>query len=249
MGVIVRQRLKVGLMLGAQAARMRLPSLSLPPLSRITAVTALVLAGMLLWDHSGLDLPLARLVGGPGGFSLREDWLLTVVLHDGMRRASWLLVLGLCLAVWWPVGPLKRLDFSARLQLAATTLAAAMAVSLLKGFSDTSCPWDLAGFGGAARYLPHWTLRPDGGPGHCFPAGHASSGFAFVGGYFSFREHDARLAKVWLGTAIAAGLLLGIGQQLRGAHFMSHTLWTGWICWTVALVVDRLWPDNLAEQA
>jgi hypothetical protein len=25
---------------------------------------------------------------------------------------------------------------------------------------------------------------------------------------------------------------------VRGAHFMSHTLWTAWLCWTTAFIVD-----------
>jgi len=219
------------------------------PFSRFAWFTALALAALLAWDAAGLDLALAGWVGGPGGFALRGHWLLTAVLHDGVRRASWLLALALCLGVWWPLGPLARLDFSARLQLAVTTLAAALAVSLLKGVSTTSCPWDLAAFGGAAHYVPHWMFTPDGGPGHCFPAGHASSGFAFVGGFFTFRERAPRLAMAWLAIAMATGLVLGAGQQLRGAHFMSHTLWTGWICWLVALGLARVWPQALVEQA
>jgi membrane-associated PAP2 superfamily phosphatase len=219
-----------------------------PSLSPALWLTLFALAALLAWDQTRLDLVLAQLVGGPGGFALRDNWLLENVLHDGARRASWVLVVALCLGVWWPVGPLARIDFSARLQLAATSLAAAFAVSLLKGFSDTSCPWDLAGFGGAARYVPHWMFIADGGPGHCFPAGHASSGFAFIGGYFAFRDTDLRLARIWLAAALGAGLLLGLAQQLRGAHFMSHTLWTGWICWLVALMLDQMWPRHLEEQ-
>jgi membrane-associated PAP2 superfamily phosphatase len=79
---------------------------------------------------------------------------------------------------------------------------------------------------------------PDGGAGHCFPAGHASSGFAFVGGFFAFRKTDPGIARKWLLAALLAGLVLGIAQQLRGAHFMSHTLWTGFICWTLAFAID-----------
>jgi membrane-associated PAP2 superfamily phosphatase len=41
-------------------------------------------------------------------------------------------------------------------------------------------------------------------------------------------------------AALGTGGLLGISQQLRGAHFMSHTLWTAWICWTTAWVLDGL---------
>jgi membrane-associated PAP2 superfamily phosphatase len=217
-----------------------LPPLFLPT----TAALALVLA----WDLSGLDLALARLAGGPDGFALRHDWLLTVLMHDAIRHASWLLAVVLCLGVWWPMGPLTRATFSARLQLAVTTLAAACVVALLKGMSATSCPWDLSAYGGMTPYVPHWSAISDGGPGHCFPAGHASSGFAFLGGFFAFRGETPGLARCWLATATAAGLLLGIGQQLRGAHFMSHTLWSGWLCWLVALVIDRAWPAGLAEQ-
>lgn len=214
-----------------------------PPL----LITFVLLLALLAWDRSVLDLMLAQQSGGPDGFMLRENWLLTDILHDGMRRLSWMLVLGLSLGVWWPVGPLRRLEFSQRLQLAVTTLCAALAVSLVKGFSPTSCPWDLTQFGGAARYVSHWRFLSDGGPGHCFPAGHASSGFAFVSGYFAFRHAAPRVARIWLFSAVAAGLLLGLGQQLRGAHFMSHTLWTGWLCWLVALAIDRFWPKGMKE--
>jgi hypothetical protein len=32
--------------------------------------------------------------------------------------------------------------------------------------------------------------------------------------------------------------MLGVSQQLRGAHYMSHTLWTAWICWVVGFAID-----------
>lgn len=213
------------------------------------ARTAVALAGLLAWEASGADLALAALSGTAAGFALRDHWLLTTWLHDGARRASWLLVLALSLGVWWPRGPLLFLDYSRRLQLAVTTLAAALAVSLLKSFSTASCPWDLALFGGTAQYLTHWTGTGDGGPGHCFPAGHAASGFAFVGGFFALRQGAPAVARIWLAGALAAGFVLGAGQQLRGAHFMSHTLWTGWICWFVALAIDQAWPARGAAPA
>lgn len=97
-------------------------------------------------------------------------------------------------------------------------------------------------FGGVARYASHWTgwIYPDGGSGQCFPAGHATTGFAFVGGFFALRHARPRLARVWLWSALTFGMVLGIGQQLRGAHFMSHTLWTGWLCWMTAWLSDPL---------
>jgi membrane-associated PAP2 superfamily phosphatase len=217
-------------------------------LSQAAWITLALLALALAWDASALDLPMARLAGSAGGFPWRDHWLLAGVLHEGGRRVAWLLALALCLSVWWPVGPLVHIGQAERLQLAVSTLLGALAVSLLKVGSQTSCPWELADFGGLAHYASHWSLGPDGGAGHCFPAGHAASGFSFVGGYFAFRRDGQRLARLWLAGALAAGLALGLAQQWRGAHFMSHTLWSAALCWGIACAVRAAWPGTWAKE-
>lgn len=210
-----------------------------------------LLTALLLWDASGLDMALARWAGGPEGFPLRNHWLLTRVLHDAVKALAWAFTLLLCLGVVWPRGPLQALPFARRLQLPVTALLATVAISLLKGASATSCPWDMAEFGGVAQHLSHWVgwFVADGGGGHCFPAGHATTGFAFVGGYFALRRHLPRLARVWFVLALCVGLALGAVQQLRGAHFMSHTLWTAWICWMVGWLADPLFAGQARRQA
>ncbi len=215
------------------------------PRSLLSSSTLRWTAGSLLfllaWDASGLDLVLAHWFGTTQGFALRDHWLFTTVLHEGARRLSWLLVVGLSLAVWWPVGVLRQLDRWQRLQLVVSILLGLALVVAIKRISSTSCPWDLAEFGGLARYVSHWRFGlVDGGGAHCFPAGHASAGFAFVGGYFVLRDRAPRAARIWLATALTAGLVLGVSQQMRGAHFMSHTLWTAWLCWTVAWACHSL---------
>lgn len=209
-------------------------------LRRLAFITFGLLLALLAWDASDLDMRLAHWFGGTQGFPLTEHWMFTTGLHEGGRLVAWLLAVWLTLAVWWPMGWLRRLQTRERVQLITTTLLAVLAVSSLKAFSPTSCPWDLAAFGGVARHISHWSWLPDGGSGRCFPAGHASSGFAFVCGYFVWRRHSPKVALIWLALALLAGFTLGLGQQVRGAHFMSHTLWTGWICWSVGLVVEAL---------
>jgi len=211
-------------------------------LSETRWVTIALLGTALAWDASGLDLPFAHLAGSPAGFPWRDHWLLTAVGHEAARRLAWLLALALCLSVWWPAGPLARITQAERLQMAVSLLLSALAVSLLKSGSPTSCPWDLVQFGGLAQHLSHWSLLPDGGAGHCFPAGHASSGFAFAGGYFAFRRAEPVFARRWLAGSLAAGVTLGIAQQWRGAHFMSHTLWTAVVCWITTWIVSTAWP-------
>ena len=206
---------------------------------------------LLLWDLSSLDLVMAHWFGSASGFALESHWLWREWLHDDVRLWPWMLELYLLVSMFVPLGALKRLPMARRAQLALTTLAALLVVSTLKLHSHTSCPWDLQAFGGVATYVSHWAwgLR-DGGTGGCFPAGHASAGFAFIGGFFAFRRVLPATAWRCLAGAMLAGFVFGLAQQVRGAHYMSHTLWTAWLCWTVAggvdAVVSRLTARNRA---
>ncbi|MCS4294394.1 membrane-associated PAP2 superfamily phosphatase [Comamonas sp. BIGb0152] len=192
-----------------------------------------------LWDAWGQDLAMAHLWGTAQGFALRDDHFLVTYMHQGMRNLGWVVVLALSLGVWLPFGLLRQLPTARRVQLLVSILASLAVVAILKRSSATSCPWDLSMFGGVADYVSHWRWGlHDGGAGHCFPAGHAAAGFSFVGGYFALARNAPRAARWWLAVSLAVGLLLGVGQQMRGAHYMSHTLWTAWLCWTAGLAID-----------
>lgn len=212
------------------------------PSASVAAVTLALLAVCLVWDSTGWDLPLAQRFGGPAGFPLRDSWWLSEVLHAGMRNFAWAVTCMLCALVIWPVGPFRRLPFNRRFQLAIGGVIASATVAIIKSGSHTSCPYDLSAFGGLAQYRSHWLgwTSSDGGGGRCFPAGHASVGFAFVTGWFALRRDLPAMARAWLALAVVAGFGLGFVQQIRGAHFMSHTLWTGWVCWTVGWVIDQV---------
>ncbi len=211
-------------------------------------VSIAALAAILLWDASAGDIVLSRLAGGPAGFPLRDNWWMTQVLHTGAKAVAWLLLLAMSLFVIWPIGVLRRLPVARRAQIAVTVLVGTGLIAWLKSASHTSCPWDLKEFGGIATLASHWAgwAVADGGAGRCFPAGHASTGFAFLGSYFALRHHAPRLARICLAGALIAGFGLGLVQQLRGAHFMSHTLWTGWLCWVAAWVMDPLFARQWA---
>ena len=141
------------------------------------------------------------------------------------------------------------------LVLVTGLLLAGAVVAWLKSESAHSCPWDLQAFGGTASWFPLRGLIPaDAGPGHCFPGGHASAGFSLLAlAYWQWplRPSLAR-GLFWLG--MAAGLLMGFGQMLRGAHFLSHNLWSGWLVWATCCLLfachDLLWqPWRLRNAA
>ncbi|MDR6215374.1 phosphatase PAP2 family protein [Paracidovorax wautersii] len=206
---------------------------------RLCAVTVCLFLAAALWDATALDLPLARLSGDGAGFAWRSHPAVVRWLHEVPRHLSTLGVLALIAGVWWPWGFLRSMARADRLQLVGSILAAMGAVIVAKRLSATSCPWDLAEFGGMARYVSHWSWGTyDGGPGHCFPGGHASAAFAYLAGWCVVRRTQPGLSGRWLAGALAAGLVLGVAQQVRGAHYMSHTFWSAWICWTTGLAVE-----------
>lgn len=224
-------------------AAMSMPSLhahpSLRPWLWPTSLTLLVLT--LLWDASGLDRPTMAWFATAEGFPLRHQWWLEHVLHDAMRHVATLAHLGLVAMVFWPVGPMRQLSRWERLSVAVGVTLGLLAVNWIKRHSLTSCPWDLNEFGGVAHYVSHWAWGSvDGGGGNCFPGGHASAALAFLGlplPWLASAQPQARLIgrRLLIGV-IGLGLLLGLTQTLRGAHYPSHTLWTGLICWGVALL-------------
>lgn len=218
------------------AATVAGPALAWPLLRRDLALAAIALLLLLAWDVSGLDLTVERLFAGPGGFPWRDHWLMRLALHDGGRLLAGLMLALLAVNVWRPLigGPPRR---ERALWLLSTVLSLLL-ISALKQWSLTSCPWDLAEFGGGARHVPHWALGvADGGPGRCFPSGHASAAFAYFSGHFVLRRHRPRIARRWLLGVVAFGLLFGLAQALRGAHYPSHTLWSAWLCWTLSLLL------------
>jgi membrane-associated PAP2 superfamily phosphatase len=208
------------------------------------------LAALLAWDASGLDLWVMRHVGSAAGFALRESWFTTQVIHQGGRLLSWGVVGFIVLVNLWPARLLPPLTRRERLTWLLVTLLCLVVVSGVKRVSLTSCPWDLAEFGGTAQYVSHWAFGlSDGGGGHCFPSGHASAAFAFLCGGWVLARAYPRAARAWLVGVVALGVVYGVGQMLRGAHYPSHTMWTGWICWAVTVAATSIGPGRLRRSA
>ena len=196
----------------------------------------------LAWEAAGGDRWLADLAGNSNGFALREHWLLAGVMHGVGRIVAWVLAAALCLGIWLPLGPLRLLTQAQRVQLAGGVLLCVAAVALLKAASPAACPWSLTAYGGVVEPVSHWRWwrGSPGGHGGCFPAGHASAGYGWVALYFFALQVRPRWRWAALAVAVATGLLFGFSQQLRGAHFLSHDVWSLAVSWTVAVLLYLL---------
>ena len=213
----------------------RIGKFTRPELGRDLALLLAALLALAFWEWLGADLWLIRGYGTPEGFALQHHPLFSKGLHEGGRLLAWVMIALLAWDAWtlrWS-GPSRRLRWAA----IALVLLATVMISTFKRLSDTSCPWDMLEFGGQWPYVPHWLLQVrDGGPGRCFPSGHASAAFAFLLAWAVWRPFNAVVARRMLVLVLLLGSLFAWVQMARGAHYLSHSLWTAWLCWAMAFL-------------
>ncbi len=213
---------------------------------RIWLFAPLLLATVLLMlENTGMDRAVSHWFfdAGVQGFPLRNTFFLDMVMH---HWAKYLVILVTCtiatrLALTYVIPSLRK---SRRLLLfvfLAMTLAP-LTVTALKQVTDRPCPWDLIEFGGNLPYTRLFETRDQPhAQGLCFPAGHASTGFALMAFFFAAHlEHRRTLARAALTASVLAGITLGIGRIAQGAHFVSHVLWSGLVCWMVMICLYAL---------
>lgn len=205
------------------------------PLALLLVVNAWLAAGG--GDMAFADL-LYRLEGGR--WALQDAWITEHLIH---RVGKWLSILaGLTVAIaairaWRiPAHPWRRPLLVLLLSVAVSTAL----VSLLKHLTAMDCPWDLARYGGERAFYGLFESRQGVRASGCFPAGHASAGYAWVALYFFALATRPQWRWIGLAIGLGAGLVFGFSQQLRGAHFLSHDLWSLAVCWLVALGLFRL---------
>ena len=218
----------------------QLPLLARYPLLPLT----LLIPAAWLCASSGLDQFVAdwfyALEGGR--WLLRDHTLTEAILHKGGRNFSILLWLAL-LVSWLTVRRRTGLELLSQTLLYLLICAALSntMVSSLKHLTHMDCPWDLVRYGGDRPLIGLFESRPAGmGAGVCWPAGHSGAGYAWVSLYFAALAIRPQWRLPALGFGLSLGLVFGISQQLRGAHFLSHDLWTVSICWALAALMYRL---------
>ncbi len=222
------------------------------PLPRIWLLAPLALMAVLIAiEGTGIDRAVSHWFfdGSTRNFPLRQTFLLETVLHYWTKYSVILVTCLFAAAVGFTyLAPALRPRRRLLLFIALAMTLAPLTVTAMKQVTDRPCPWDLVEFGGAVPYTHLFETR--GQPharGLCFPAGHASTGFALLAFFFAaHREGHHRLARAALLAGLLAGLALGLGRIAQGAHFVSHVLWSGVVCWLVMVglyaAVFRLRP-------
>ena len=131
-----------------------------------------------------------------------------------------------------------------RRELAVIFLALTLIPSLvgsLKAWTGMFCPRQLEHYGGTRPVVGLFERAPEGccggvkGRGRCWPAGHASGGFALMSLVALGRSRAQKVSGLALGLAL--GWTMGLYQMLNGNHYLSHTLITMLLAWLVIVLL------------
>ncbi|MDP3588831.1 MAG: phosphatase PAP2 family protein [Sulfuricurvum sp.] len=171
-----------------------------------------------------------------------NNTVLKFVFYDGIKRL--LIVIAVLFLFVLILGWKKQWMRAYRRGLiivVLSSIAVPLVVGSLKAVSNMPCPKSLDIFNGTYPHTCVWekyaTKDCHLEKQKCWPAGHASGGFALLSLIFLFHS---RKNKIIAGSiAMGIGWSMGSYKMLIGDHFLSHTVITMILAWLLILLIAR----------
>jgi membrane-associated PAP2 superfamily phosphatase len=203
---------------------------------------ALILS-VIFFGTSGTDIWVQNHFYNP----ITHQWLidhdepvLKFIFYDGIKRLiiilNVLVLIGLIL--WWK-RPFLALYRRGLVIVVLSAIFVPLIVGSFKSLTNLPCPKNLEIYGGNYPHTCVWEKYPSTfcqeGKIKCWPAGHASGGFALLSLIYLFRT---RKAKMIAGSvAMVIGWSMGTYKMLIGDHFLSHTFITMVMAWFIISLI------------
>ena len=172
----------------------------------------------------------------------KNEPILKFFLYDGLKNL--LLLFGLLILLSLIFLRKKSLVQEYKKGLIIVLLSAIFVpfmIGSLKAISNTPCPCNIVYFNGTYPDIKVFDSYPKDfiqtSKAKCWPAGHASGGFALMALFFLFKNPINQ--KLALGAALIVGWSMGTYKMLLGDHFLSHTIITMLMAWLIILLIVK----------
>ncbi len=172
-----------------------------------------------------------------------DNVLLDLIFYSGIKKVYIVFALSLLISIaFFYKRPLIQHYKEGIIIVLLSLIIVPSTIGLLKANTNVPCPKHLTRYGG---HYPHVTvLKSYPADFHqkkkvkCFPAGHASGGFALMALFFLFKTK--RNQCIALVSALTIGWGTGGYKMLIGDHFLSHTIVTMLIAWLLILTITTI---------
>ena len=173
----------------------------------------------------------------------KNEPILKFFLYEGMKIFLILIAVGILFSLIF--SRKKKLIQEYKKGLIIVLLSAIFVplfIGSLKAISNTPCPCNIVNFNGVYPAVKVFDSYPKDfvqtSKVKCWPAGHASGGFALMALFFLFKTPINQ--KRALITALVVGWSMGTYKMLLGDHFLSHTIITMIMAWLIILIIVKL---------
>lgn len=173
----------------------------------------------------------------------RENPVYNFIFYDGIKRLIIIfnvLVL-IALVVGWKKPFLARYRKGLIIVLLSSIFVPVI-VGSFKATTNIPCPKNLEIYGGIYPHTCVWEKYPSTFCNQtkikCWPAGHASGGFALLSLFYLFRKRRAKI--IALSGVMVVGWSMGTYKMLIGDHFLSHTVITMIMAWLIISIIVAL---------
>ena len=212
---------------------------------KITLTLVLLMAVILLFEFIDIDIWVQNYL-----YSVElQQWILNrdeplskLIFYDGIKKVFILLIILLIIVLLF----IKKNKLIQKYQqgliiVCISAILIPLVITSLKAITNMPCPKNLALYGGTYPYVTvlstypkefHQTKRIK-----CYPAGHASGGFALLSLFFLFKSRKSKF--IALASVMVLSWSIGIYKMLIGDHFLSHTLVTMILSWLIILMIAK----------
>ena len=173
----------------------------------------------------------------------RNDKILKIIFYTGIKKL--LIALAVIMLLSLVVFRNSKIIKEYKKGLIIVILSAIfvpLIVGGLKAVTNTPCPKNTDIYGGnypeikvLDRYPKNFHQKKRI---KCWPAGHASGGFALLSLFFLFKSRKNKKRAIVL--AMVVGWSMGLYKMMIGDHYLSHTIVTMLLAWLIIIIIARL---------
>jgi len=165
-----------------------------------------------------------------------------MIFYTGAKRSliAFALILLLILIIYRKTQIIKTYKKGIMLILLSAIFVPSI-TGILKSHTNMPCPRDEIPYGGLYPRTAVWECYPEDfklPQTKCWPAGHASGGFALLSLFFLFKKRKNRF--IALGISLSIAWSMGLYKMIIGDHFLSHTLITMILAWLIILILQKI---------
>ncbi len=212
---------------------------------QIVITVILLCATILLFEFTNIDIWVENFFYNfqtHTWFIDRNEKILRFIFYTGIKKL--LIFVAVCMLFALVFFRKKQVVQSYKKGLIIVVLSAIfvpLVVGVLKDITNTPCPKNTVIYGGNYPEVKVLESYPKDFKEHgrikCWPAGHASGGFALLSLFFLFKSPKNKKRAIYM--AMMVGWSMGLYKMFIGDHYLSHTIVTMLLAWLIVLIVAK----------